>query len=122
MRWLLTLALAAACAPVAAADPSTATFTIDGRPIALVAGRAEQPAVPGSATKIVTSLGPQRVDGDIDGDGRPDTAVVLVHQPEGSGTFTYVALLLNAATGPAGTNAVLIGDRITMSAGKLTAQ
>jgi hypothetical protein len=116
MRWLAVLALAAACAPAATADPASATFTIDGRPITLVAGRAEQPAAPGSAAKIVTSLGTQRADADIDGDGRVDTAVALVHQPGGSGTFTYVALLLNPSTGPTGTNAVLIGDRITLSA------
>jgi hypothetical protein len=117
MRWLLVLALAAACsALVPAADPSSATFMIDGRPITLVAGRAEQPAAPGSAAKIVTSLGTQRADADIDGDGRLDRAVALVHQPGGSGTFTYVALLLNPTTGPSGTNAVLIGDRITLSA------
>ena len=118
MRRLFVLAfVAAACsAPVLPADPSSATFTIDGRPITLVAGRAEQPAAPGSASKIVTSLGTQRADGDIDGDGRPDSAVALIHQPGGSGTFTYVALLLNLASGPSGTNAVLIGDRITLSA------
>jgi hypothetical protein len=115
MRWLLVIAVAAACTTVAAPDPGGATFTIDGKPITLAAGRAEQPAAPGSATKIVTSLGTQRAEGDIDGDGRTDTAVVLVHQPGGSGTFSYVALLLNASSGPAGTNAVLIGDRVTIS-------
>jgi hypothetical protein len=116
MKWFVGLAIVVACAPAAAADPSVATFTIDGHPVTLVAGRSEQPAAPGSATKIVTSLGPQHAEGDVDGDGRPDSAVALVYQPGGSGTFTYVALLLNTAAGPTGTNGVLIGDRITLSA------
>ena len=119
MRWLVGLAIVVACAPAAGADPSIATFTIDGRAITLVAGRSEEPAAPGSATKIVTSLGQQRAEGDLDGDGRPDSAVVLVHQPGGSGRFTYVALLLNPVAGSAGTNGVLIGDRITLSALRL---
>jgi len=119
LRFLVALTLSAACASVQPPDPSAATFTIDGRPITLVAGHAEQPAAPGSASKILTDLGPQRVDGDVDGDGRPDSVVALVYRPGGSGTFTYVALLLNPASGPSGTNGVLIGDRVTLSALRL---
>ena len=112
----LLLALAAvACTTVAAADPSVATFTIEGKSVTLVAGRAEVEAAPGSASKIVTQLGTERATGDLDADGRPDTAVTLTQQPGGSGTFSYVAVLLNTASGSAGTNAIRIGDRIKIT-------
>ena len=111
----MTILVSLACAAVAAADPSTATFTIDGKPVTLVAGRAEREAAPASATKIVTTLGPERAEGDLDGDGRPDTAVTLIYQPGGSGTFTYVAAVVNPTAGAAGTVAILVGDRIKVT-------
>lgn len=116
---LLVLAVASACTTAAAADPSVATFTIEGKAVKLVAGRAEVEAAPGSASKVVTQLGPERATADLDGDGTPDTAVTLTQQPGGSGTFTYVAVLLNPPAGPVGTNAIRIGDRIKVTALKL---
>jgi hypothetical protein len=52
------------------------------------------------------------VHGDLDGDGTDDAALILVHQPGGSGTFYYVAAALAADGIYRGTNAVLLGDRI----------
>ena len=112
---LLVLALTA-CAAGASPDPANATFTIEGQKVTLVGGRAERAAAPGSTATVVTTLGDQRAQGDFDGDGRQDVAVTLVHQPGGSGTFIYVALLLNPQTGATATNAVLIGDRIKVNA------
>ena len=37
---------------------------------------------------------------------------MIVHEPGGSGSFTYVAALLNATSGARTTNTVLIGDRL----------
>src|SRR3982750_63025 len=103
-------ALAVACAPtgtaasggsasaVAAPDPSNATFKIDKETVTLTNGRAERDAAPGSA-KAVAALTDKRVTGDIDGDGRTDAIVILTYQPGGSGTFYYVAALLNASAG-----------------------
>lgn len=131
---VLTLAVAlvvsVACAPTGTAasgvassvsppDPSNATFTIERDTIALTNGRAERAAAPGSATKVTTTLADLRASGDLDGDGRPDTVVVLVYQPGGSGTFFYVAALLNATSGVTTTPAVLLGDRIKVTAVKL---
>jgi hypothetical protein len=114
--WLAVSVLITACASAAAADPARATFVIEGKTVTLVAGRAEQEAAPGSATKVVTTLGAERAAADLDGDGRADAAVTLTQQPGGSGTFTYVAVVLNPASGPVATNAIRIGDRIKVSA------
>jgi hypothetical protein len=126
----VALVVVAACAPTGTAasgvtssvsppDPSNATFTIERDTVALVNGRAEREAAPGSATKVTTTLADPRVSGDVDGDGRPDTVVVLIYQPGGSGTFFYVAALLNATGGVTTTPAVLFGDRIKVTDVKL---
>jgi len=104
---------------VAPPDPSNATFKIERDTVALVNGRAEREAAPGSATKVTTTLADQRVSGDVDGDGRLDTVVVLIYQPGGSGTFFYVAALLNAIGGVTTTPAVVLGDRIKVTGVKL---
>src|SRR5216117_3844417 len=135
LRNVLLLAVAlvaacAACAPTGTAtsgvtssvvppDPSNATFKIDRETVALVNGRAEHETAPGSATKVTTTLADLRVSGDVDGDGRPDTVVVLIYQPGGSGTFFYVAALLNVTGGVTAMPAILLGDRIKVTGVKL---
>lgn len=129
---ILALAATAACAPVgtaasggvggptvAAPDPASATYKIDKDTVTLANGRAEREAAPGSATKVVTSLTDKRTTGDVDGDGRADAIVVLTYQPGGSGTFYYVAVLLNAASGVTATPAMLLGDRVAVSGVRL---
>ncbi len=110
-----TAGSAGAAPSVTAPDPLSATFVIERDRITLANGRAERDAAPGSASKIVTMLGEQRATGDVDGDGRADTVVILVHQPGGSGTFFYLAALLNLSGGASATGAVLLGDRIRVS-------
>ena len=111
----LALALAACAAPASPPDAANATYQIEKTVITLSAGRAEAPVAPGSAAKAVTTLG-ATASGDLDGDGRNDVAAVLVHAPGGSGTFSYVAVVLNPTAGPKATNAMLIGDRVTVQA------
>jgi hypothetical protein len=124
------LVLLPACAPtgtaasggaatVAAPDPANATFTVEKSSVTLTNGRAEKEAAPGSASKIVTVLSDKRATGDVDGDGRADTIVVLTQQPGGSGTFYYVAVLLNGAGGVTATPAMLLGDRIAVNGVRL---
>lgn len=99
---------------VAAPDPANATFKVEKDTITLANGRSERAAAPGSSSSAVTTLG-QRASGDVDGDGRADSVVILVNQPGGSGTFYYVAALLNPSAGVSATPAVMLGDRITIS-------
>ena len=106
-------------APVTAPDPSNATFTVEKTQVTLANGKAEKEAAPGSASKIVTALSDKKTTGDVDGDGRADTIVVLTQQPGGSGTFYYLAVLLNGASGVTSTPAVLLGDRIAVNGVRL---
>ena len=72
----------------------------------------EEPAAPDSATKTKIWLGDLRALGDINGDGAEDALVTLVVDPGGSGTFTYLALVLNENGKARPFAAVLLGDRI----------
>ena len=99
---------------VTAPDPSNATFKIEKDTVTLANGRSERPAAPGSASAAVTTLD-QTMSGDIDGDGRADSVVILVNQPGGSGSFFYVAALLNPSAGVSATPAILLGDRVKIS-------
>jgi hypothetical protein len=99
-------------ADVAAADPLNAAYVIDDQVLRLRAGRHEPQAAPGSAAMRTTRIFGKPAFGDLDDDGRPDAALLLVQQPGGSGSFFYVAAALNRSDGYHGTNAVLLGDRI----------
>lgn len=96
-------------------DAANASYTIEGQSITLVNGSAERSIVPGSATKLLTKLSDQQAVGDVNGDGKPDVAVVLIQDPGGSGTFYYLAAVLNDSTGKGNsTNVDLLGDRIAV--------
>ena len=62
--------------------------------------------------KITTMIFGQPVNGDLDGDGTADAAVIIVQNLGGSGTFYYVAAAINTGNGAEGTNALLLGDRV----------
>jgi hypothetical protein len=94
-------------------DPLNATYAIDGTSVTLANGIFEQPAAPGSAETVTTKVFGQPTTGDINGDGKTDVAVILVHDGAGSGTFYYAAAAINNGNGVAsGTNAIFLGDRI----------
>jgi hypothetical protein len=78
----------------------------------LKAGFFEEEAAPSSATKTKIQLGKIQAVGDVNSDGLEDAVVTLVVDPGGSGTFTYLALVLNQAGEPKPLAAVLLGDRI----------
>lgn len=106
--------------PVAATTPAAtavashrdATYEVAGRPVTLKGGVSEVEAAPGSASKVTTRVFGNEATGDLNGDGQPDIAFLLTQSPGGSGTFFYAVAALKTATGYAGTNAVLLGDRI----------
>ncbi len=94
-------------------DPLNAAYSIEGRTVRLKDGRSEIRITPHSASTIKTVVYGKPVYGDLDGDGRKDAAILLIHDPGGSGTFFYVAGALNINGTIRGTNAVWLGDRIT---------
>lgn len=113
--WFVWSPRPAAVAPTPAAFPDdylNATYTIDGASVALANGMHEEAAAPGSASKIVTRFFGNEANGDVNGDGKPDSAFLLTQETGGSGTFYYVAVALATSTGYIGTNAVFLGDRI----------
>lgn len=72
----------------------------------------EESIAPGSATKTQIRLGKEEALGDVNGDGAEDAAVTLVVDPGGSGTFTYLALVINEQGTAKPLETVLLGDRI----------
>jgi hypothetical protein len=94
-------------------DAANSVYVIDGKSVALEGGQAEEKAHAGSATIATTRIFDASTRGDLNGDGREDVVVLLVQDPGGSGTFYYVAAALRAEDGYQGTNAILIGDRIS---------
>jgi hypothetical protein len=96
-------------------DPRSATYTVDGREVRLHNGHHEADAVPGSAVKDVTAVFGKPEFGDLEGDGDEDAVLLLVHDPGGSGTFSYIAASINDNGRYRGTEAVLLGDRISLS-------
>ncbi len=106
-------------APIAApqeqiiSDPTNAIYLVEGKPIKLINGQAEQEAAPGSAAKIITSIFGEPVAGDLNGDGLPDVGTFIVQEPGGTGTFFYLAAAIQQKNGGyVGSNALLLGDRI----------
>ena len=95
-----------------APDPLSATYRIENRDISLQNGRSAVNIAPDSATKIRTWVVGDGVEGDLDGDGDRDTALILAHDPGGSGTFYYVTVAENCSGSYRGTRAVFLGDRI----------
>ncbi len=72
----------------------------------------EEPSAPGSIAKTTVQLGNEQAFGDINGDGTEDIATTLVADPDGSGTFIYLALIINYNGTAKPLDAVLLGDRI----------
>jgi hypothetical protein len=81
----------------------------------LLDGRFEAPAAPGSAARTTVQLGVSRAFGDMNGDGSEDAAVTLVVDFGGSGTFTYLAAVINQAGTAKALPAVLLGDRVVVN-------
>jgi hypothetical protein len=93
-------------------DPLNANYLIEGNDFQLVHGRSLISVTQGSAIHIKTIVLGKPVYGNMTGDGYKDAAVLMFHDPGGSGSFYYVAVALNVNQHFQGTNAVLLGDRI----------
>jgi hypothetical protein len=69
-------------------------------------------SAPGSAAKLSVRLGKHWAKGDLNADGKPDGAVLLVAHAGGSGTFSYLAVALHRGTSIHPVASVPLGDRI----------
>ena len=101
---------------------SDLTITIDTQEFAMSDGVAVIPPSQGSETANTLRLigAPVMGDsdvgdsdvGDSDGDGNPDAALLVQHDPGGSGTFYYAVVAINDGGSYRASNALLLGDRI----------
>jgi len=89
------------------------TYKIENVLIKLTNGKSIMEIVPGSASKLITTVWNQPVVGDLNGDKINDAALILIQDGGGSGTFYYVVANISTKEGKyIGTNAILLGDRI----------
>jgi hypothetical protein len=94
-------------------DASNATFQFEDGPITLIKGSATTNVTPNGEITQETTLTDDIAYGDINKDGKTDTAVLLVQNSSGSGVFLYVAAYLSGTVQYSGSNAIFIGDRVT---------
>lgn len=88
------------------------TYLIENKYVTLKNGRSESEETPGSTTKTITMYFGNDATGDLNNDGKNDTAFLLTQNTGGSGTFFYVVAAINTGNGFNGTNAIYLGDRI----------
>ena len=99
---------------------SDLTITIDTQEFDMSDGVAVIPPSQGSATANTLRLIGVPVLGDSDGDGNPDAALLVQHDPGGSGTFYYAVVAINDGGSYRASNALLLGDRIEPRAVEFT--
>lgn len=87
-------------------------YVIDGRPIKLVNGIAEDEIVPNSSVKMITRYFGNELRTDLNGDGLEDIAFLVTQESGGSGTFFYVVAAIKTDQGYVGSHDYLLGDRI----------
>lgn len=87
-------------------DPGSATFTFDEGAVTLSNGKSDED---GEQVELLE----QKASGDLNKDGKEDTAVLLASSGGGSGVFIYVAAYVSGPVNYKGTNAIFVGDRIS---------
>jgi hypothetical protein len=116
-------AAAVVAVPVTAADSAALTLEqlgdatyqgIYAEPITLTNGVYEGPlSKEGGATRPTVTLIPEPVgSGDLNGDDQADAAVTLAENSGGSGTFIYLAAVLDRNGEPENVATTLLGDRV----------
>lgn len=84
--------------------------------VQLIDGRYEgEPFVEGGASRPTVSFIDPYAFGDLDGDGVEDAAVLLAENSGGSGTFIYLAAVLNRNGSPQNMATQLLGDRVQVN-------
>lgn len=134
--WLVALLPGLAAMPAHAADAlvlpalKAAAYRVEGleRRVRLVDGRwagraSPASAQPGPTLRLAFDFAAR---GDLDGDGREDAVVVLLHEPGGSGVFVHLAVLSERKGRAVNVATQLLGDRVQVrelriAAGRLEA-
>ena len=82
-------------------------------PVQLTDGRYEgEPFVPGGASRPTVTFHPEvYAFGDLNGDGVDDAAVILIESSGGSGSFIYLAAVINEDGTPVNVATHFVGDR-----------
>jgi len=93
-------------------SPLNSSYSIEDQEIRLVNGIAENQVTPNAANKMRTQVWDEPKMADINGDGKLDAALILIHSGGGSGTFYYFAAAVNEENSYKTTRTVLLGDRI----------
>ncbi|MEI6553493.1 MAG: hypothetical protein WCO09_02895, partial [bacterium] len=93
-------------------DPLNFTYDIEGEKIILKDGTSTSDVVPGSAEKLETTVFDKPAIGDLNGDGKNDSAILLVQDSGGTGLFYYLVGVYSDAGVAKNTNSIFIGDRI----------
>lgn len=106
--------------PTTPADLTEATLDslayqgIYNEPVQLTGGLFEgEPLVEGGASRPTVTRLPLAAFGDLNGDGVEDAAVLLVENSGGSGSFVYLAAVINQASIPENVATILLGDRVS---------
>jgi hypothetical protein len=113
---LVTLVLATACGPAAPLTEETLKNSEYGgiyqETVQLTDGvYAGEPFVEGGASRPTVTYMEPTAFGDLDGDGVEDAAVLLVENSGGSGSFVYLAAVLNGDGNPENVATTLLVDR-----------
>jgi hypothetical protein len=89
----------------------SATYTIDGQPYALVDGKYEN-----IEQRTTVVLSPPAATGDLNGDGQDDAAALLYQNTGGSGTFGWLAAMVDVGGTLTNTDTIFLGDRVGVNA------
>lgn len=93
-------------------DVKNLSYTVGSEAFVLTNGRSEIQSEQNSTTKNTLSIFGEPVYGDLNSDGVNDAAILLAHEPGGSGTFYYAVLAINTNGNYEATEAMFLGDRI----------
>lgn len=96
---------------VLALDIKNADYVIGNRKVAIRDGVATEHGS-SSASVVKTTILEGTAFADIDGDGKKDAVAILRDEPDKTGIFYYLTVLLANANPPMSTNSILLGDRI----------
>jgi hypothetical protein len=98
-------------------NPLDATYTLENEMITLLNGKAVWNAEPGLATRTTIGSIGRPANGDLNGDGVADAAIVLMRDAGGSGAYYYVAAAINIGGRAEGTDAKFLiwGDLVKPS-------